>query len=69
MLVYAMPIMLVGFAGMINEVLDRIIMTRLLPFDDITNKEQLGIRIQLQVRDAGEHVPAGLPLRGRTTFF
>lgn len=43
MLVYAMPIMLVGFAGMINEVLDRIIMTRLLPFDDITNKEQLGI--------------------------
>lgn len=43
MLWYAMPIMLVGFAGMINEVLDRIIMTRLLPFDDITNKEQLGI--------------------------
>lgn len=43
MLVYAMPIMLVGFAGMINEVLDRIIMTRLLPYDDITNKEQLGI--------------------------
>ena len=40
---YAMPIMLVGFAGMINEVLDRIIMTRLLPYDDITNKEQLGI--------------------------
>ena len=43
MIVYAMPIMLVGFAGMINEVLDRIIMTRLLPYDDITNKEQLGI--------------------------
>jgi O-antigen/teichoic acid export membrane protein len=43
MLFYAMPIMLVGFAGMINEVLDRIIMTRLLPYDDITNKEQLGI--------------------------
>lgn len=43
MLNYAMPIMLVGFAGMINEVLDRIIMTRLLPYDDITNKEQLGI--------------------------
>lgn len=42
-LIYAMPIMLVGFAGMINEVLDRIIMTRLLPYDDITNKEQLGI--------------------------
>ena len=43
MLQYAMPIMLVGFAGMINEVLDRIIMTRLLPYDAITNKEQLGI--------------------------
>ncbi len=43
MLHYAMPIMLVGFAGMINEVLDRIIMTRLLPYDDLTNKEQLGI--------------------------
>ncbi len=43
MLKYSMPIMLVGFAGMINEVLDRIIMTRLLPYDDITNKEQLGI--------------------------
>ncbi|HNE50787.1 MAG TPA: oligosaccharide flippase family protein, partial [Chitinophagales bacterium] len=43
MLYYSMPIMLVGFAGMINEVLDRIIMTRLLPFDDLTNKEQLGI--------------------------
>jgi len=43
MLWYAMPIMMVGFAGMINEVLDRIIMTRLLPYDDITNKEQLGI--------------------------
>ncbi len=43
MLWYAMPIMLVGFAGMTNEVLDRIIMTRLLPYDDITNKEQLGI--------------------------
>ncbi len=43
MLGYAMPLMLVGFAGMVNEVLDRIIMTRLLPYDDITNKEQLGI--------------------------
>lgn len=43
MLWYAMPIMLVGFAGMINEVLDRIIMTRLLPYSDLVNKEQLGI--------------------------
>ncbi len=43
MLWYAMPIMLVGFAGMINEVLDRIIMTRLLPGNDLENKIQLGI--------------------------
>ncbi len=43
MLWYAMPIMLVGFAGMINEVLDRIIMTRLLPGSVIENKIQLGI--------------------------
>ncbi len=43
MLVYAMPIMLVGFAGMINEVLDRIIMTRLLTGSDLENKIQLGI--------------------------
>ncbi|MFN8282692.1 MAG: oligosaccharide flippase family protein [Chitinophagales bacterium] len=43
MLWYAMPIMLVGFAGMINEVLDRIIMTRLLPGNELENKIQLGI--------------------------
>jgi O-antigen/teichoic acid export membrane protein len=43
MLWYAMPIMLVGFAGMINEVLDRIIMTRLLPGTELENKIQLGI--------------------------
>ncbi len=40
---YAMPIMLVGFAGMVNEVLDRIIMTRLLPGNLMENKIQLGI--------------------------
>lgn len=43
MLWYSMPIMLVGFAGMMNEVLDRIIMTRLLPGTDLENKIQLGI--------------------------
>ena len=43
MIWYAMPIMLVGFAGMINEVLDRIIMTRLLPGSLLENKIQLGI--------------------------
>ncbi|MCB0508459.1 MAG: polysaccharide biosynthesis C-terminal domain-containing protein [Chitinophagales bacterium] len=40
---YALPIMLVGFAGMINEVLDRIIMTRLLHGTIVENKIQLGI--------------------------
>ena len=31
MLKYALPIMVVGFAGMINEMLDRALMTKLLP--------------------------------------
>lgn len=43
MLPYALPIMLVGFAGMINEMLDRALMIKLLPFDHQTNNEQLGI--------------------------
>lgn len=43
MLVYGLPIMLVGLAGMINEMLDRAMMTKLLPYDTITNKIQLGI--------------------------
>lgn len=43
MIPYALPIMLVGFAGMINEMLSRVMMEYLLPFDAITNKEQLGI--------------------------
>lgn len=43
MIRYALPIMLVGFAGMMNEMLSRVMMEYLLPFDPITNKEQLGI--------------------------
>jgi O-antigen/teichoic acid export membrane protein len=43
MIPYALPIMLVGFAGMINEMLSRVMMEYLLPYDAITNKEQLGI--------------------------
>lgn len=43
MIPYALPIMLVGFAGMINEMLSRVMMEYLLPFDPVTNKEQLGI--------------------------
>lgn len=40
---YAFPIMLVGFAGMINEMLDRVLLEHLLPFDIQSNKIQLGI--------------------------
>ena len=43
MLKYALPIMLVGFAGMINEMLDRALMSKLLPFSKIENNIQLGI--------------------------
>lgn len=43
MIPYALPVMLVGFAGMINEMLDRVMMERLLPFGELRNKELLGI--------------------------
>ncbi|MEZ4880542.1 MAG: oligosaccharide flippase family protein [Chitinophagales bacterium] len=43
MFVYALPIMLIGLAGMVNQMLDRVIMVHLLPYDDVTNKVQLGI--------------------------
>ncbi len=43
MIPYALPIMVVGFAGMINEMLDRIMLERLLPYSPIENKTQLGI--------------------------
>lgn len=43
MLKYALPIMIVGFAGMINEMLDRAMMSKFLPFDRATNNIQLGI--------------------------
>lgn len=43
MLPYALPIMLVGFAGMINEMLSRVMMEYLLPYDELTNKELLGV--------------------------
>lgn len=41
MMRYALPLLFVGFAGMINETLDRIILPKLLP-EDIANRE-LGI--------------------------
>jgi O-antigen/teichoic acid export membrane protein len=42
MLIYALPLMVAGFAGMINETFDRILLPRLLP-DKVTAHEQLGI--------------------------
>jgi O-antigen/teichoic acid export membrane protein len=42
MILYALPLMVAGFAGMINETFDRVMLPRLLP-DKTTAHEQLGI--------------------------
>jgi O-antigen/teichoic acid export membrane protein len=43
MVKYGLPLVVVGFAGIINEMLDRALMKYLLPFDLETNMYQLGI--------------------------
>jgi O-antigen/teichoic acid export membrane protein len=43
MLRYAAPLMVVGFAGIVNEMLDRALLTRLLPGTLVQNRAQLGI--------------------------
>ncbi|MES2621154.1 MAG: oligosaccharide flippase family protein [Bacteroidota bacterium] len=43
MIRYSLPMAIIGFAGIINEMLDRAILKVLLPFDPKTNMEQLGI--------------------------
>ena len=43
MIRYSLPMVVIGFAGIINEMLDRVILKFLLPFDAKTNMEQLGI--------------------------
>jgi O-antigen/teichoic acid export membrane protein len=43
MLVYALPMVVIGFAGMINEMLDRAVMKYWLPYDLATNLRMLGI--------------------------
>lgn len=43
MIRYSLPMVVIGFAGIINEMLDRAILKFLLPFDPKTNMEQLGI--------------------------
>jgi O-antigen/teichoic acid export membrane protein len=40
---YASPMIIIGLAGMINEVVDRIMLAKLLPFDTETNKVMVGI--------------------------
>lgn len=43
MMRYSLPMVVIGFAGVINEMLDRAMMKFLLPFDAATNLAQLGI--------------------------
>jgi O-antigen/teichoic acid export membrane protein len=40
---YSLPMVLIGLAGIVNEMLDRIILKFLLPYDATTNMAQLGI--------------------------
>ena len=43
MLGYSLPMVVIGFAGMVNEMLDRAILKLLLPYDLTTNLKMLGI--------------------------
>lgn len=43
MLAYSLPMVIIGFAGMVNEMLDRAILKYLLPYDLDTNLKMLGI--------------------------
>lgn len=43
MMRYSLPMVVIGFAGVINEMLDRAMMKYLLPYDADTNLAQLGI--------------------------
>ena len=43
MLRYSLPMVVIGFAGIVNEMLDRAMMKFLLPYDMDTNMAQLGI--------------------------
>ena len=40
---YSFPMVIIGFAGIINEMLDRAILKFYLPYDNATNMQQLGI--------------------------
>jgi len=43
MLRYCLPMVVIGFAGIINEMLDRALLKYLLPYDNQTNMQMLGI--------------------------
>ena len=43
MLKYSLPMVIIGFAGIINEMLDRVLLKQLLPYDLSTNMKMLGI--------------------------
>lgn len=43
MLVYALPLVAVGVAGMVNETIDRILLRHWLPYDSETNLAKVGI--------------------------
>jgi O-antigen/teichoic acid export membrane protein len=43
MIRYSLPMVVIGFAGIINEMLDRVLLKYLLPYDPQTNMKMLGI--------------------------
>jgi O-antigen/teichoic acid export membrane protein len=43
MLKYSLPMVIIGFAGIINEMLDRVLLKYYLPYDLVTNMKMLGI--------------------------
>ena len=43
MIRYSMPMVIIGFAGIINEMLDRMILKYMLPYDNVHNLAHLGI--------------------------
>ena len=43
MIRYSLPMVIIGFAGIINEMLDRALLKYLLPYDSHTNMQMLGV--------------------------
>ncbi|UYQ93110.1 oligosaccharide flippase family protein [Chitinophaga horti] len=43
MMVYSLPLVVVGLAGMVNETLDRALLGKLLPYDEEMNKSMVGV--------------------------